>query len=221
MKKRLLSTLSIFAFVSLAHANWYLTFASGTFFDESNVMIQEEYNFALIVDMNNKGFEDFKLEEGDKFVRGQSINSSGDYMTLVASNLWDPEGEGYYLAYSTQDVFGEFNNDDYGFAGGEDVALVVWDSNDETVLEGDKYVLINPKDSGTTIVGSAIDWTINAGNRGNYNWELYNESIGGDVADSYFTLDKEVVSSAVPEPSTYAYLFGFSALILVLFRRGK
>lgn len=219
MKKAIIS-LSLILLSTLSYAAWDLEFAVGTFFDNTNAMIQSEYKFALVVDMNNKGFgDDFKLAEGDSFTRGNFINSSSGYKTLITGSLMDADGEGYFFAYSNNSF--KFDNDDYGFAGGETVGLVVWNTQNDILNYGDMYTVINPAYTDTASTGSSVNWTISTSNTGRFQWELYNKSVEGDTSDSFFTLSKTVQTGAVPEPSTYAAIFGVIALCLAACRKRK
>ena len=195
MKKAIIS-LSLILLSTLSYAAWDLEFAVGTFFDNTNAMIQSEYKFALVVDMNNKGFgDDFKLVEGDSFTRGN------------------------FFAYSNNSF--KFDNDDYGFAGGETVGLVVWNTQNDILNHGDMYTVINPAYTDTASTGSSVNWTISTSNTGRFQWELYNKSVEGDTSDSFFTLSKTVQAGAVPEPSTYAAIFGVIALCFAACRKRK
>ena len=111
---------------STGFAEWLLTFASGTFFYDGGTMIQDTTNFALVVDVNNSGFESLVLREGDSFARGSFINSQNNFKTLAAGSLMDADGEGYYLAYSNSSW--RFTNADFGSQGGEKIALVAWNT---------------------------------------------------------------------------------------------
>ena len=220
MKKKILLVASIFAMASTSFAEWLLTFASGTFFYDGGTMIQDTTNFALIVDMNNKGFDGLILQDGDSFSRGSFINSQNDYKTLAAGSLMDADGEGYYLAYSNSSW--RFTNADFGFQGGEKIALVAWNTKDFTLIKGDMYTIVSP-----SLTGMEVDpWSIALTDTGKYVWEIYCESISeGDPSevfrpDSFFTLSR-AVGGIIPEPSTYAAIFGAAALAFALIRRRK
>lgn len=223
MKKTLLTALSIITLTSVSFG-WSFDLGVGTFFDNSGNMIQEEYGFALIVDVNNKGFGgDFKLTEGNSFVKGTYVDSTTkDYMTIFTGNLSDQDGAGFFLAYSYGSP--NYDNANYGFKGGEEIALVVWNTKDEILFANDMYTIINPAYTDTTYTISSSDtWevpiTTDAPVLQPKLWYLSNKSIEGDTSDSFFTLNKKV--GVIPEPSTYASLLGFGALAFTLWRRKK
>lgn len=221
MKKSLLTAVSLITLAFASFADWEFTFASGAFFDNSGAMIHEEYKFALIVDMNNKGFgSDFVLKEGDSFSAGTTINTSGDYKTLKVGTLVDDSGEGYYLAYGGDDL--KFNNDLWGLKGGEAIALVVWNTKNDVLAQNDMYTVLNPAYTDTTSSGHPVNWLVSATNTGSYNWELYSKATEGDTSDEFFTLSKVVqAGGVVPEPNTYAAIFGILAFGFVAYRKRK
>lgn len=219
MKKILLLTLSVLSLSNFSFAEWALTFTVGTFFDNSGAMIKDDYKFALIVDMNKKGFgNDFILKQGDTFARGEFINSSNDYKTLVVGSLSSDEAEpDAYFAYQNSTF--KFNNSDYNFSGGEAIGLVVWNTKNDVLNQNDMYTVLNPAYTDTS---SSDDWLVSAEDRGNFKWELYNKTIEGDTSDSFFTLSKTVQAGGViPEPSTYAVIFGAAALCFAACRKRK
>lgn len=83
------------------------------------------------------------------------------------------------------------------------------------------YTVINPAYTDTASTGSSVNWTISTSNTGRFQWELYNKSVEGDTSDSFFTLSKTVQAGAVPEPSTYAAIFGVIALCFAACRKRK
>ena len=133
--KKLITTLIVSMMAVASHAEWGVEFAAGQFFDKDNNVINEAINFAVIVDMNDKGFADFEANVGDTFDAKSFINANNDYMTLVTGSLSDPEGTDAYLAYSDGWVF---NNADYGFSGDEEVAVIVWNSTSNTLAGGER-----------------------------------------------------------------------------------
>ena len=220
MKKKALLVASLLALTSTAFGEWLLTFASGTFFDNSDTMIQDTLSFALVVDMNNNGFGGLVLQDGDTFSRGVYINSQNNYKTLATGSLMDADGEGYYLAYSNSSW--RFTNSDFGFQGGEKIALVAWSTKSFTLTKGDMYTIVSP-----SLTGMEVDpWSVALTDTGKYVWEIYCESISeGDTSeifrdDSFFTMSR-AVDGMVPEPSSFACAFGAAALAFAFWRRRK
>lgn len=211
MKKTLL-TIALLAIGSVSFAKWNLIFTAGQFYDSDNSLIEKELNFALIVDTQNLGFSDFKLQSGDSFSAGSYINGKNQYKTLVTNSL---DSNGAYAAYSENSW--SFDNTAYGFSGGEQVALVIWDNVGAgelfAVSTGDTYAVINP------VIASAgtENWLIPTGNSERLVWEMFSAGAGGSLANEFFTLAQKV--NAVPEPATYASVFGILALGLLIFRR--
>ena len=214
--KKLITTLIVSMGMTVAsHAEWSVEFAAGQFFDSNDNAINEAINFAVIVDMNDKGFADFEAQVGDTFDAKSFINSDNDYMTLVTGSLSDPEGTDLFCAYSDGWVF---NNADYGFSGDEEVALVVWNSTSNTLAGGENYVVATPSLAGGDLSG-ADSWIIPSGDAGEWAWYFLTQSVEGTIDNSYGTLSQTV--AAVPEPSTYALIFGAIALGFVAYRRRK
>lgn len=213
--KKLITTLIVSMMAVASHAEWGVEFAAGQFFDKDNNVINEAINFAVIVDMNDKGFADFEAKVGDTFDAKSFINANNDYMTLVTGSLSDPGDEGAYLAYSDGWAF---NNADYGFTGDEEVAVIVWDSTSQTVFAGDNYVVITPSLAGNDL-SEGDPWVIPTGDTGEWAWYLISQISEGTIDNSFVTLSDTVV--AVPEPSTYAAIFGVIALGFVAYRRRK
>lgn len=220
MKKIIFTTITAILTTASAFAEWQTTFAAGQFYFSDGTPIQQELNFAVIVDMNKKGFADLEFNAGDFFTRGEYINSANDYMTLVTGKLSDADGEGYYLAYSNSTW--NFKNEDFGFANNEEAAIVVWytegDSQSYTLSAGDFYMIGTPSLAGGEL-SEADPWFIPSNDSGKYQWYLFGEGIEGLVPDSLLTLSQTV--STVPEPSTYAMIFGAVALGFAAYRRRK
>ena len=196
-----------------SRAEWGLEFAAGQFFNADTTPVAAAYKFAVIVDMNNNGFADFEASIGDTFAANSFINGLNDYMTLATGNLSDPESIDAWAAYSDSWAF---NNADYGFDGGEEAALIVWDSNSDTLAGGEHYVLVTPSLAGGDL-SDGDPWIIPAGDFGQWQWMFLTQSFEGNIADSYGVLANTV--GAVPEPSTYAALSGALALVLAVWRR--
>lgn len=223
--KKLLLTLIATA-IAQSVFSWEIMLGVGEFFadEDAKLVVQEEYKFALIVDTtkNDLGnwntFENFTLNSGDSFVKGEWTNTQNQsYKTLVTGNLNAEEG---YVALGTEE-WKNFDNDKYGFEGKENVALVVWNSTDEDVVHaGDKYVLISPKFVDAIAEDELKDWVIPTGINERLQWYLTSKSQGGAAANKYFAIVEEV-GSAVPEPSTYASIFGAMALGFALIRRKR
>ena len=212
--KKLITTLIVSMMAVASHAEWGVEFAAGQFFDKDNNVINEAINFAVIVDMNDKGFADFEAQVGDTFDAKSFINANNDYMTLVTGSLSDPEGADAYLAYSDGWVF---NNADYGFSGEEEVAVIVWNSTSNTLAGGENYVVATPSMAGNDL-SEGDAWVIPTGDAGEWAWYLISQISEGTIANSFVTLSNTV---AVPEPSTYAAIFGVIALGFVAYRRRK
>ena len=212
--KKIVSILASIFLASAAFAEWQITFAGGQFFDKLGNPIAEAKNFAVIVDMNGKGFGSFEALDGDSFSRGSYVNASNDFMTLVTGQLSDPDSEGYYLAYSNSSW--KFNNADYGFSGDEEAALLVWDSPSMTLSAGDSYVLVTPSLAGGDLSGGN-PWIVPASDTYPWEWYFLTESVDGDIADTFGYLANTV--AAVPEPAAFAAIFGALALALAYRRR--
>ncbi len=220
MKKALLLFFSVT--ISQIAFSWQATtFTAGHFFVDlaGTVLVDEAYKFALIVDtrkdseQNWKNFEGFSLKDGDSFVQKQWINDLHEYKTLVTGSL-ENIGEGYTALGNSS--WTDWQNVDFGFEGGENVALVVWNSTDSfEVYEGDRYVFLSPQ---LIYDATQEDWQIPTNPTERTDWYLFSESTGeSENPNENFALSKEVV--AIPEPSTYAVVLGALALSFVVCRR--
>lgn len=218
MMKKLITTITAILAAGTSFAEWNLDFGAGDWFTKDGTQIQEELYFAVIIDMNNYEFSGLKLSAGDSFAEGSFINSDNKYMTMKTGKLTDPDGEGYFLAYS----YGwRISNDDYGAKGGEETAIIVWSNLGEKsyiLSAGDSYTIVTPSLAGGELSGG-FKWEMPTSDVGAYGWYLYNEHIEGTIPNSFTTLSQTV--SAVPEPSTYAAIFGAVALGFAAYRRRK
>ena len=109
------------------------------------------------------------------------------------------------------------DNDILGLSGNEEVAIVVWNSQ-TSLAEGDNYVVFTPSLAGGELSGGD-EWVIPVSNENSYKFFGTNTAYEGNLDTSFFTLSKTV--TAVPEPSTYAVIFGALALGFVVYRRRK
>ena len=214
MKKRILGIVVALTLSTMSFAKWQIDFAGADFFDSDGSLVQEAYNFAFIVDVNNVGFYDFKLYEGDKIAKGEFLNSSNSFKTLITGQLEDDGG--YMTAFSKSTWI--FDNNEYGFAGGEEVAIIVW-TGGETIALKDEFMIFTPSmDNGNKSGGMA--WTVPESNNNPWTWRLLSKSTGmGTVDDTYTMLNGKV--TVIPEPSTYAAVFSIIALMLSVLRRKK
>ena len=83
---------------------------------------------------------------------------------------------------------------------------------------GDSYTIVTPSLAGGELSGG-FKWEMPTSDVGAYGWYLYNEHIEGTIPNSFTTLSQTV--SAVPEPSTYAAIFGAVALGFAAYHRRK
>lgn len=213
MKKQILGIIAALTLSTISFAKWQIDFAGADFFNADGSLVTEAYNFAFIVDVNNIGFSDFKLYEGDKIAKGEFLNSSNSYKTLVTGKLEDDGG--YMTAFSKSDWI--FDNKDYGFVGGEEAAILVW-TGSETVALSDKYVYYSPSMDKDNLSGG-MSWIIPETNSNPWTWRLLTKSTEiGTVDDSFTVLNNIVV---IPEPSTYSVIFGVLTLGFTIYRRKK
>lgn len=212
MKKQILGSIAALTLSTISFAKWQIDFAGADFFNADGSLVTEAYNFAFIVDVNNIGFSDFKLYEGDKIAKGEFLNSSNSYKTLVTGKLEDDGG--YMTAFSKSDWI--FDNKDYGFVGGEEAAILVW-TGEETIALKDEFMLFTPSmDNGNKSGG--MEWVIPTTNNNPWTWRLLTKSTEqGTVDETYTMLNGNV--TVLPEPSTYAAIFSVLALGFVVYRR--
>ena len=214
MKKIIFSALFCLGSLNCFPA-WNLDFSAGVFFNSDGSVVRDNLNFAMIVDMNASGFSDFEMLAGDFFSSGENVRADGSYKTLFSGNLKYFENEDLYLARLNSG----FDNDDYGFSGGEKIALVVWDSSSNTASVGDKYFIFTSSMAGLEKLDEVNDWQIPLSGNGVYSWYGVTENMEGEIPESFFTLSKTV--GAVPEAGYCAAVFGLAALVFAARRRRK
>lgn len=213
--KKITTLITSLLFVASAYAEYSVDLSIGAFFNADGTLVDEEYSYALVADVNNKGFANLELFSGDVFTTGSYINNSENYLTISTGNLIGDDWEDPipFLAAGTI----KLDNDILGLSGNEEVAIVVWNSQ-TSLAEGDKYVVFTPSLAGGGLSGGD-EWVIPVSNENSYNFFGTNTAYYGNLDTSYFTLSQTV--TAVPEPSTYAVIFGAIALGFVAYRRRK
>lgn len=222
MKKSIILISSLLITVSSAFAEWNVISASGFFYFPNGDRVNEALNFAMIVDTGNNGFEDFKLVDGDTFTANTFINSDSVYKTLTVGKFSDPDGVGEYMAYS--DSSWKFDNTNFGFNGGEEVAIIVWASanptsvgaDDNRVVSGDMFCVFTPSFVNGELSGGN-PWRIPTTNGGTWEWNMITISGGGILSESVGALDNTVI----PESSTYTAIFSAVVLGFAAYRRRK
>ena len=223
MKKliQILCIVAATASTSYAAGNaWGLDASSaGVFYDEDSNIVTNLYNFALVAARNDKDFTTFSLNVGDVISDKTQIGTS-DYVTIKQGTLRDV-GVGASIVYmDTSWAFDETYLSDCGISEGDEVALLVWNTNSSTMSEGDMYCCVNVQLAGgsTTECGN---WVVPSLSQNSVS-DVFSllDSVGGGTIDSkYLTLSSTV--TVVPEPSTYAVIFGAIALGFVAYRRRK
>ena len=197
-----------------AFASWNVDFWAGEFYNKDGSLVDEALNYAMVVDMGNYGFSNIELSQGDSFVAKNYINANNEYMTLITGSL--EYDSGMYIALSDENW--SFNNSDYGFSGDEEVAIIVWSSTDSYTLNGgENYCVFTPSLAGNDL-SDGNPWVIKSSDTDETYWCM--ATVGdaeGSIAASYATLSQTVV----PEPSTYAVIFGVIALGFIAYRRRK
>ena len=187
------------------------------FQDEDGNVMGDNGSFAILLGKSGVDFSDFALENGDSFVKGEWFNSdidTGIYVMDVGSIVDS-------MAEST--IFVNF--EDYsskGFAGGEEIAVIAFDTEASSytvnVVAGDKYNVFTPSMNGGNTGDTTDPWKLyTAGDA--YNFVMMTANQGGTLPDSYARLSQTV--SAVPEPSSYAAVFGVLALAFAAYSRRK
>ena len=213
--KKLTTLIASLLFSVSTFAAYQVDLSIGAFFNADGTLVDEEYCYALIADVNDKGFGSLELLSGDTFTTGSFINSSNDYLTITTGNLAGDDWEDPIPFLASGSI--TLNNDVLGLEGDEEVAIVVWNSQ-TSLAEGDNYVVFTP-----SLVGGDLSegdaWIIPVSNEDSYSFYGTNTAYYGNLDTSFFTLSKTV--AAVPEPSTYAVIFGAIALGFVAYRRRK
>lgn len=214
MKKLFLIALIAAVSAASSFAEWALIHSAGGFLYEDGSSLDKEFNYAFIVDMNNGGFGSFRLQTGDVFRVGEFLNSSNNYKTILSNTLVLDDGLAFAMGSDAID------NDKLGITAGAEIAIVVWNSNNDTAFEGDKYCIFTPSMTSTGELSKGDQWIVYAGSSGEDElFYLQNNFAGGKVPDSFTMLSKTV--GAVPEAGYCAALFGLAALAFAFRRRRK
>ena len=224
--KKLLMLITSMLMLSVSYASYNVTLTAGLFYHENGTVVEEALPFALLLDYSGTGFADLSLKDGDYFAAGSSINSSSDYKTVVTGNLSFDDWDEVWLARPTgeyEDAGFVFDNSALGITEGDqlEIALIVWSQTDSDsyVSAGDKYLLFTPSLAGDNVSGGS-QWLTKAVNSGTPLYlNMFVNYNDGTLNQSYATLSSTV--TAVPEPSTYAVIFGALALGFVVYRRRK
>ena len=163
------------------------------------------------------------MKDGDSFSVGEFINSNNEYKTFAVGALKeDPDFLWYAIAENLK-----VDNEKVGLTKGADFALIVYDSNQMDKLSaGDNFCIYTPSfaiEDGIDVsvaLSGGDEWKVQDADQ----WTIALATIdftGNQLDNSYTTLSKVVGGAAVPEPSTYAVIFGAWALGLAVYRRRK
>ena len=215
MKKILTLLATIFMAVA-SYAEYNLTVLVGYLFNEDGSVTTEQLNYALVAETDKSlNFSDFKLSVGDILQKGSYVNDTENYISIFTGTLTDDIYDGEDCTFINMST--KIDNTLFDLSGGEEIALVVWNSDGDTMSGGEKYLVFNPN-MYTGDNSGANDWVARDDN---YSPTTFNaitaEFDGGNIPNSALTLSQTVI----PEPSTYAVIFGAIALGFVAYRRRK
>ena len=225
MKKIIIALTSLFV-STMSFAAYNFTVEAGLFSNNDGTFVTKELNYAVIADLTKGDFAGFSLESGDVLSKGSYVDSTKNYVTVHAGTLFkDPSYDETSIMTSTS--LDNLNvgtpSDIIELVGGEQFAIVVWEQDivSNTVLQGgEMYCFFTPSLVGGELSGGN-DWIAPESNSGkmvlNALTSDYDPSFS--VPASALTLSQTV--TAVPEPSTYAVVFGALALGFVAYRRRK
>ena len=210
----------LFATASFAEVNYL--FNAGLFYDKDGSEITKSLSYALIADFTGSGFaKSFSLTEGDSFAVGEFINSKNEYKTFAVGTLKeDPDFLWYAIAENLK-----IDNEKVGLTKGADFALIVYDpSQADKLSAGDNFCIYTPSfaiEDGVEVsvaLSGGDEWKVQDADQ----WTIALATMDfaeNPVDNSYTTLSREIL--AVPEPSTYAVIFGVLALGFAIYRRRK
>ena len=210
----------MFATASFAEVNYL--FNAGLFYDKDGSEITKSLSFALVADFTGNGFaKSFELTDGDSFAVGEFINAKNEYKTFAVGALKeDPDLLWYAIAENLK-----IDNEKVGLEKGADFALIVYDpSNAGKLTAGDSFCIYTPSfaiEDGVEMsvaLSGGDEWKVQEADQ----WTIALATMDfaeNPLDNSYTTLSSVVL--AVPEPSTYAVLFGAIALGLAVYRRRK
>ena len=205
MKKALISIALLFAatftYAQEEKIDSSIAFIAGDFMFSDGQAVDKGLDYALIINKDGTGFNDFELTDGDVLSVGTAINETSPYDVIYTDKLLFIDD--VWMAMTEENVNVYLDNP-------ASAAIVVWANADfsvadtSTVEAGMVYAFVTND-----------DWVVQPANDNN-NFEALSKNVGGE-AD--LVLDKVVV--AVPEPSTYAAIFGALALGFVAYRKRK
>ena len=222
--KKLITIVSVLFAISTLNAAYRISYSIYDFFDKNGDPLSDDGVMALVVGLEESSFTNLNVKASDILTKGNWYNgdaSTGLYVLGFTNISVDSMADGF--------VNVEFSDlSALGFEKGDEIGLIAINQSDDAILESfvvtaDAYYTVfapsmNNGDCGNSasdpwslITGGAV---INIGAITNN----YPED-GGSLPTSFLTLSQTV--TVVPEPSTYAVIFGAIALGFVAYRRRK
>lgn len=222
--KKLITIISVLFAISTLNAAYRISYSIYDFFDKNGNPLSDEGVMALVVGLDETSFTDLKVKESDVLTAGAWYNndaSTGLYVLGLTNITIDSMADDY--------VNVEFSDlAALGFDEGDEIGLIAVVQEDNKIVEDfnvsyDAYYTVfapsmnngdcgNPYSDPWKLITGGVGISIGAIT------DNYPED-GGTLPTDYLTLSKTV--EAVPEPSTYAAIFGALALGFVAYRRRK
>lgn len=151
---------------------------------------------------NDPGSYSFLSNSGQPFTNNLSLAIDGDFAIVVEANVFGQGtgANGWQLTFAALDT--------------TDASSIDWEVSTDGVNYNELGITSN-------LTGTDSAFTVNAGNIYNGEDQLFFRGNFSNV-DSRALIDNVGVSgSIVPEPSTYAVIFGLCALTFAIYRRKK
>ena len=221
--KKIITIISFLLTLSTINAAYRISYSIYDFFDKNGNPLPDDGVMALVVGLDASSFTNLEVKVSDVVNEGSWYNndaSTGLYVLGLTNIDADSMASGY--------VNVEFSDlASLGFEEGDELGLIVMDQADDrissssfVVSEDAQYKVFAPSmNNGDCGDPNSDPWTLITGGVGinigaiTANWS----EDGGTLPEEYLTAS----ATAVPEPSTYAVIFGAIALGFVAYRRRK
>lgn len=218
--KKIVAIMILSASAFAAQASYLLNYSLFDFFDKGGDMLSDKGVAAIVTGLSGVDFSSFTLNAGDVINVGDWYNSASGTGVYIL-DLVNIDNE----SMATGNPVVPFETlQTLGFVGGEEIAVIALTQADEEILAGSitvdsdgYYTVFTPSMNGGDCGDPNSDaWNLITGGVG-INIGMITENEGGTLPNSYATLSTAV--AAVPEPATFAAIFGAIALALAIRRR--
>lgn len=213
---------SVFSASAFAESQ-IINFNAGYFYSSLENAANNNYmtsgKVLLVADTSNSGFSSLLLNSGSSLATGNYLNGGTDYYIFGSASISSS-------GMSTGMAAGQFTVDLSSDLAGKDYAMIILSSTFATDVAtvGDTYGVFSPtfvKESGVDPLSDGDAWTVPTSSKDYYTAFAFTAGASGAgyLPNTYTATDKKVTE--VPEPSTYALIFGALAIAFVAYKRRK